>query len=99
MGAPPCPVAKAFKANVDLVYELAEFDRVVLDFSLSSLEGLQERLKEKFDNERLLVTNALAVLRQVRTNASLKPKYQHIFNQCVVLLVSYFDLTPENWSA
>lgn len=84
-------VENAFRANVDLVYELADFDRVVLAFSLSTLEELQERLKEKFENERLLVTKALAVLAQLKANDSLRPKYQHIFNQCVVLLVSYFS--------
>ena len=84
-------VDNAFRANVELVYELANFDRLVLGFALSTLDTLQERLKERFENERLLVTNALAVLRQIEGNDSLRPKYQHIFNQCVVLLVSYFS--------
>jgi hypothetical protein len=84
-------VHTAFRSNVELVYELAEFDRVMLGVALVTLDELQERLKASFQNERLLVTNALAMLRQIKSNDSLRPKYQHIFNQCVVLLVSYFS--------
>jgi len=79
-----------FKKNVSLVEKLANFDRIVLDFAIKSLDKLQDRLKEKFENERLLATKTLSHLRSIRENDSMRPQYEEIFNQCVVLLVSYF---------
>lgn len=79
-----------FKKNIVSVENLANFDRVVLHFAISSVELLQERLKEKFTNERLLATATLKQLKNIRENDSMRPQYEEIFNQCVVLLVSYF---------
>lgn len=79
-----------FKKNIASVESLANFDRVVLDFAISSIDSLQERLKEKFANERLLATATLKQLKNIRENDSMRPQYKEIFNQCVVLLVSYF---------
>jgi hypothetical protein len=86
-------IAEAFKRNVNFVYELAEFDHVVLAFAISVLERIEEAAQSKdsgITNYRLRVTKELQHLRLIRQNDSFRPKYQHIFNQCVVLLVSYF---------
>ena len=79
-----------FKKNIASVQRLANFDRVVLDYSIKSIESLQNRLKQKFENERFLATNTLKQLRNIRSNDSMRKEYEEIFNQCVVLLVSYF---------
>jgi hypothetical protein len=84
-------ILETFKANVDGVYELAEFDHIVLETAISAVEDLQEKLKQHFENRAYHATNALMVLKNIRQNDSLRPKYKHVFNQCVVLLVSYFS--------
>jgi len=86
-------IYKVFLDNINSVNRLANFDRVVLDFSITSIENLQNKLKQKFENERLLATSTLKQLRLIREHDSLRNQYQEIFNQCVVLLVSYFGST------
>jgi hypothetical protein len=83
-------VISAFAENLASVERLAGFDRIVLDFSISSLTSLQERLGSLTSNPRHLVTGALSQLRRIRENDSMRPQYEEIFNQCVVLQVSYF---------
>ncbi len=80
-----------FRRNVDSVFQLAEFDDVVLRYAIQRLETVQQIAKAQgYDNYRLGVENALEHLKKIRTNESLGPQYAQIFNQCVVLLVSYF---------
>jgi len=86
-------IVQNFEENLKSVQKLANFDRLVLDFAIQSIDILQSRLKEKFENERLLATNTLTQLKKIRQNDSMRPQYQEIFNQCVVLLVSYFGST------
>lgn len=82
-----------FKLNVDYVYRLMNFDRNVLDFSIKTLESLADKLKNqhKIDNPYISVDNSLTALKQVRQNGSMRQQYDTIFNQCIVLLVSYFS--------
>jgi len=82
-----------FKENVSSVNRLANFDRVVLDYSIKSIEDLQARLNVKFKNESLLASGTLKQLKTIRKHDSMRGQYQEIFNQCVVLLVSYFGST------
>jgi len=79
-----------FENNIGLVDKLANFDRIVLHFAISSVDALQHRLKKRFENERLLATSTLTQLRNIRNNDSMRPQYEEILNQCVVLLVSHF---------
>lgn len=85
-------IAEAFNRNVELVHELANFDHLVLDLAIQALE----RVKASADRSQLLphhrlnVIQQLQQLRSIRSNDSLRSQYQHIFNQCVVLLASYF---------
>jgi Iap family predicted aminopeptidase len=44
----------------------------------------------QLDNPRLNAERTLKVVRQIRENDSLRPRYETIFNQAAVLLVSYF---------
>ena len=83
-------IIENFENNIGLVDNLANFDRIVLDFAISSIDALQNRLKDKFENERFLASSTLKQLRNIRKNDSMRPQYEEIFNQCVVLLVSYF---------
>ncbi len=83
-------ILKVLLDNIESVNRLTNFDRVVLDFSIKSIENLQNKLKRKFENESLLATSTLKQLRLIRDHDSMRHQYKEIFNQCVVLLVSYF---------
>lgn len=83
---------ETFINNIEDIYQLMDFDRIILQFAISGIEDLQEKLKKSHDigNPRLLAQNTLQMLQQIQTHDSLRPKYQVIFNQCIVLLVSLF---------
>lgn len=84
-------VSEGFKSNADSVYELLEFDTLVLDHVVGGLNQLAHDLEAQGRNVAArTVTNRVAALQNVRNSESLRPRYATIFNQCVVLLVSYF---------
>lgn len=84
-------VVKNFERNIDSVKSLMSFDRFVLESTIQAISDLQQRLiNHGFDNPLLNATRTLDMLRGFQTNDSLRPKYQTIFNQGLVLLVSYF---------
>jgi len=89
---------KSFSENVAGVHKLINFDRDVLDMAITSIQNLSERLKyhHKLDNPHLSANTTLTSLRNIRSNDSLRPRYQVIFNQAVVLLVSYFGSAIED---
>ena len=89
---------KAFSDNVAGVHKLMNFDRDVLDMAITNIQDLSERLKHhhKLDNPHLTADSTLTLLKQIRENDSLRPRYQVIFNQAVVLLVSYFGSAVED---
>jgi hypothetical protein len=84
-------ISTGFETNVKSVYELAEFDHLVLDFAIRSLESVEKSAEKcSVTNYRMRVTKALEQVRKIREHDSMRHQYQRIFNQCVVLLVSYF---------
>ena len=85
-------VVARFKQNVNAVHTLASLDRQVLDFAISAIERRDERLqKARVDNPRILAGNTLQQLQSIRENDSMRPGFQALVNQCVVLLASYFS--------
>jgi len=88
-------IVEQFNINVESVYELANFDRVVLDFVINLV--LSQKNVHGVNRLQINATeNAAKALKNVRDHDSLRPKYQTVFNQCLVLLVSYFGLTINN---
>jgi hypothetical protein len=84
-------IKNTFQQNLKSVTKLVNFDRDVQDFTIQHLEKLQELLKKRqLDNPRMNVERTLQMLRSIRGNDSLRSRYETIFNQAVVLLVSYF---------
>lgn len=80
-----------FEANAASVYELLDFDRFILDFVVGGLQALADSLSEQGRNTAATtVSNRVGALKSIRLSDSLRPRYGTIFNQCVVLLVSYF---------
>ncbi|MGC1174089.1 hypothetical protein [Polaromonas sp.] len=85
-------VLETFENHVGSVHRLMNFDRDVLSFAIESIEELQERLTQhhRLDNPQLTAARTLQMLRGYREHDSLRPRYKTIFNQALVLLVSYF---------
>lgn len=85
-------VIDQFGKHIESVEQLMNFDRDVLSFAIQSIEVLQDRLTQhhQLDNPHLSAERTLTQLRGYREHDSLRPRYQTIFNQALVLLVSYF---------
>ncbi len=84
-------IVDQFNINVKSVYELANFDRVVLDFVINLI--LSQKNVQGVNRLQInAAENAAKALENVRDHNSLRSKYQTVFNQCLVLLVSYFGL-------
>jgi hypothetical protein len=84
-------VSKSFDYNVASVFQLVDFDHVIIDFAVDGLRMLARDLEDRGVNTAvMMVTNRAAMLENVKNADSLRPQYEQMFNQCVVLLVSYF---------
>lgn len=85
-------ILETFKQHVKSVHQLMNFDRDVLSHAIEAIETLQQRLTQhhQIDNPQLTAATTLQILRNYRQHDSLRPRYATIFNQAVVLLVSYF---------
>lgn len=85
-------VVKAFRKHVYSVDRLMNFDRDVLGFAIDAIRDLQDRLVQhhKLENPSLTAARTLQMLQGYRDHDSLRPRYKTIFNQALVLLVSYF---------
>jgi hypothetical protein len=86
-------VSATFEQHVISVRRLMNFDRDVLQFTVDALRDLKETLTKhhKLGNPRLTAENTLRAIENIRANNSLRPQYETIFNQALVLLVSYFS--------
>lgn len=81
-----------FRANMRSAYELMKFDRFVLEIAIGQLRRMAER------QDTAGITNAshrperiIRNLENIRNNDSLKPHYERMVNQCLVLVVAYFS--------
>jgi len=93
-------VVESFGENCRRVEQLMRFDKVVLDMVLLQLETLDEKTKNAWSkalntkslklNPSLDVKRTIEFVQLIRTNESLKPHYETMINQALVLLVSYF---------
>ena len=81
----------SFEANVSSVRKLINFDHEVVELTVKHVKGLHESLvRLGYDNASLNARNTLTMLQGIKDHDSLLPRYRIIFNQAVVLLVSYF---------
>src|SRR5262245_33008573 len=85
-------IADAFKVNVNAVDRLLNFDHVIIDVAVEGLGGLAFELEEQHGSRRAatIIRNRAKLLANIKSADSLRSQYETIFNQCVVLLVSYF---------
>lgn len=90
-------IKKSFVRNCEMVKELMNFDRIILDFCISHIKDLNDDLKSlDINNPYLLADSTLNGLVNIREHDSMRPQYQSIFNQCLVLLVSHFTSAMED---
>lgn len=83
--------ARSFSANALEVDRLLTFDRLIIDVAVDGLKQVEVALEERNLHSVLpVVRNRTAMLSNVAESESLRPQYAAMFNQCVVLLVSYF---------
>lgn len=81
-----------FNDRVDGVNKLLMLDELIIGSTIELLEERQVNLRNcGIDNVHMLGETALQQLKGIRDHKSLKPGYELIHNQCVVLLVSYFS--------
>ena len=87
-----------FTKNVDSIKKLVNFDDLVQRLCLNALSKAEKGLKrfkaEKHPNYS--VEGEIKSITSIRTHESLRPYYEVMFNQCVVLLVSYFASAVED---
>jgi len=83
-------IESTFHINLRSVQELIDFDRTVLDAAVQIIDGLRVSVDQNHPALADRIGNAVQMLRNVRTNDSMRSHYETIYNQCVVLLVSHF---------
>jgi hypothetical protein len=85
-------IADIFGVNLQEVERLLDFDRIIIDVAVESLRELALELEKQQSHRRAATTirNRAKLLANIKSADSLRPQYETIFNQCVVLLISYF---------
>jgi len=94
MSPPLEQIVEGFEINAAGVRDLIDFDRQLLEFSADQMEQLSRSVPQAGLAQKIQRT--ADILRGIRNNDSLKPRFQIIYNQAVVLLVSYFGSTVED---
>lgn len=80
-----------FGKHRESVRKLVNFDRDILDFVIDSLrEHVSSMRAAGVNNPNQTGEKLLRMLEPVRKNDALRPRYETVFNQALVLLVSYF---------
>jgi hypothetical protein len=86
-----------FSKHVDDVNRLITFDEHVMAYVINAVNSLHEQLKKNYSSkEQINGARELQMLKNIRDNDSLKPRYSLILNQAIVLLVSYFGSAVED---
>jgi len=91
-------IRQAFEENVSAVYKLTEFDEIIQTFCITALQRVDKFLEKRdlSNHPSCSVKRELQQIEKIRAHESLRPHYQVMLNQCVVLLVSYFSSAIED---
>jgi hypothetical protein len=83
---------EVFDKNIEAVHRLMNFDRDLIAYAIIQVEGLHNVLVtgEKILREERNGKRILNDLKNIRDHDSMRTRYEQIFNQAVVLLVSHF---------
>ncbi len=90
-------ITDSFEVNLDKIETLLIFDRVLQNLCLTGL-GKAKKGLDNFGNknDRFSVDSTITMVEKIRDNESMKPSYQVMHNQCIVLMVSYFSSALED---
>ena len=88
-------IQNSFKTQVNNVYKITEFDNDFLSIAIEWLKDLENNLinNKNIQNDQLLPTKTINLLTTVLEQGPQREKYKPVYNQSVVLLVSYFAST------
>lgn len=90
-------ILNEFKRDIGSVYSLLDFDVFIIDLPLSEIRDLKTYAEKQSLPVVIQKADKLEkILTGIRTHGSTKLTYETIYNQCIVLLVSYFSATLEN---
>jgi hypothetical protein len=82
---------ETFHTNTKVVEQLLDFGNLIVDTAVGGLREVEGQLEQRNQHNAVtLVRNRADLLAQVKQGDSLRPHYEVMFNQCVVLLVSHF---------
>lgn len=83
-------IVQNFQMHIASVEKLMNFDHEVLEVAITSLREWRSQVR---DNPKLQrsAEHRIKLLDNIRLNDSLKDRYETIFNQALVLLISYFS--------
>lgn len=88
------PIIDSFTSHIESVKSLMTFDNILLDFCITQIEQLNDKI---INNKEIKITNVqflpgitLKQLKTIKQNDSMRIQYESIYNQCLVLIVSYF---------
>ena len=82
---------QSFESNVAAVERLLGFDQDIVEVAVEGLRQIERALDRQHLHSLVQIAQRRAtLLENIRESGSLRPQYEAIFNQCVVLLVSYF---------
>jgi hypothetical protein len=88
-------IKERFNDNIQKIQKLMSLDEVVVKLALQALRRAEKNLGcDKHPSYS--ISNEIKQIENIRENESLKPSYQIMFNQCIVLLVSYFSSAIED---
>lgn len=89
-----------FKKNIERVKELLIIDKLMHGLYIKALESVEHKFTEAgvIKNHPALqgLQSGIRNLKKIRENDSSSPYYKIVYNQSVVLLVSYFESTLED---
>lgn len=87
-----------FRTNTERIDSLLSFDELVQQICLSGLRKAKKGLERcnAQNHPSFSVDNQISLIERIRENESLVSHYQVMYNQCVVLLVSYFSSAVED---
>jgi len=89
-------INKTFQDNIEKLRNLMNLDDVIQTLCTNALKKIQKTHKQfGIDNQLYDLTSQITLLENIRSNESLKPHYEAMYNQCIVLLVSYFSSAIE----
>jgi hypothetical protein len=93
-------ILENFNNNIESINELMTLDALIQDLCIKALESSVSVIKKDGYADRhpclTPLNNALVNMKQIRKNESLGPYYEVVYNQSLVLLVSYFAFTLQD---